>query len=138
MRRPSYVCDANLVIRLLRWDDKRLSPIAKEVFAKAAAGEFWLYFTSAGIAEIVWVLTSYYEQDRKAVAEILQAFLQRPGIRVENNGAVQEALLDLQSLSVDFLDAYQARLAVQRGFGVMSFDKDFKKWPELRWVFPED
>ncbi|WP_309400001.1 PIN domain-containing protein [Cerasicoccus maritimus] len=138
MSKPVFLCDANIVIRLLQWDHEKLSPIAKEVFAKAEAGDYLLYFTSGCIAEIVWVLTSYYEQDRKHVARILSEFLQRPGIRLEHAKATLAALDDLQTKSVDYLDAFQARFAIEKGYAVMSFDRDFKKWPELGWQLPEN
>jgi predicted nucleic-acid-binding protein len=136
MSKPVFICDANLVIRLLRWDHEKLSPLAKQVFQQAEEGTFLLYFTSSCIAEIIWVLTSHYEQDRREVAEILEAFLQRPGIRLEHPKATLAALADLQSKSVDYLDAFQARLALEKGYSVMSFDRDFKKWPDLNWKYP--
>jgi predicted nucleic acid-binding protein len=137
MSRPTFLCDANLVIRLFQWDHDKLSPIAKKVFQQAEDGVHTLYFTNACIAEIIWVLTSFYEQDKKEVARILGEFLQRPGLRVEQVKVVLAALNDLQTKSVDYLDAFQARLALEKGYSVMSFDQDFKKWPELNWESPK-
>ena len=83
----------------------------------------------------MWVLTSYYEQDRKEVAGVLETFLQRPGIRLEHPKVMLAALADLKTKTVDYLDAFQARLALQKGYAIMSFDRDFSKWPELNWEF---
>ena len=58
MSKPLYLCDANIAIRLLRFDHATHSPIAKKIFERAEAGEFTLYFTSGCVAEIVWVMTS--------------------------------------------------------------------------------
>jgi predicted nucleic-acid-binding protein len=136
MSTPIYLCDANMVIRLLQWDDVKLSPLAKSIFQKAQDGDYTLYFTASCIAEIIWVLTSYYEQDKKEVARILSEFLQRSGIRLEHSKATLAALEDLTRKSVDYLDAFQARLALDKGYSIMSFDQDFKKWPELNWKRP--
>ena len=137
MSKPLCLCDANIAIRLLRWDHKAHSPIAKKIFERAEVGEFTLYFTSGCIAEIIWVLTSYYALDRKEVAGVLIELFQRPGIRLEHPQVSLAALEDLKSKSVDYLDAFQARLALEKGYTVMSFDSDFKKWPELNWKRPE-
>lgn len=134
---PVYICDANVAIRFLRWDSETLSPIAKKIFKKAQSGDYTLYFTSSCVAEIVWVLTSFYEQDKTEVARILLEFLQRPGIRLEHSKVTLEALNDLTQKSVDYLDAFQARLSMEKNYAVMSFDKDFKKWPELHWSPPK-
>ena len=137
MSKPIYLCDANVVIRLLQWDHETLSPRAKSIFQKSQDGDYVLYFTASCVAEIIWVLTSYYEQDQREVASILFEFLQRPGIRLEHPKATAAALDDLKHKSVDYLDAFQARLALEKGYSVMSFDRDFKKWPELNWQPPK-
>jgi predicted nucleic acid-binding protein len=136
MSPPVYICDANIVIRFLQWDHEKLSPLAKEVFQKSQDGDHVLYFTASCVAEIIWVLTSYYEQNQREVARILFEFLQRPGIRLEHPKATLAALEDLGRKSVDYLDALQARLAIEKGYSVMSFDRDLKKWPELNWKMP--
>jgi len=136
MSKQLCLCDANIAIRLLRWDHETYSPIAKKIFERAEAGEFTLYFTSGCVAEIIWVLTSYYAQERKDVAVILSELFQRPGIRLEYPRVTLAALEDLKSKAVDYLDAFHARLALEKGHMVMSFDGDFKKWPELGWERP--
>ncbi len=137
MSKPLRVCDANIAIRLLRWDHDTCSPIARKLFERAESGEFTLYFTSGCVAEITWVLTSYYEQDRKEVAFVLMELFRRPGIRLEHPQVTLAALKDLTTKPVDFLDAFHARLALEKGHEVVSFDRDFKKWPELGWKRPE-
>ncbi|MFP4157680.1 MAG: PIN domain-containing protein [Opitutales bacterium] len=136
MSKPVYLCDANIVIRLLQWDHEKLSPLAKRIFQKAQDGDYVLLFNASCVAEIIWVLTSYYEQDPRELARILFEFFQRPGIRLEHSRATLAALDDLSRVSVDYLDAFQARLALEKGYSIMSFDKDFKKWPELNWKRP--
>lgn len=136
MSKQLCLCDANIVIRLLRWDHEVYSPIAKKIFERAETGEFTLYFTSSCVAEIIWVLTSYYAQERKDVAAILSDLLQRPGIRLEYPKLILAALEDLKSKAVDYLDAFHARFALEKGHTIMSFDSDFKKWPELNWKRP--
>jgi len=134
----TYLCDANVVLRLLRNDDPELSPLARKVFEAAAEGRLILWLTSAVVAEITWVLKSHYKFDASAIAKALLPLLQRPGIKLEHGEATFMALSDFGRLNVDYLDALQARLAQSKGFGVISFDQDFRKWPELEWVQPQE
>ena len=67
---------------------------------------------------------------------VLRLF-QRPGVRLEHSRVTLAALEDLKSKSVDYLDAFHARLSLEKEYTVMSFDSDFKKWPELGWKRPK-
>ena len=66
-----YLLDTNVLLRFLLDDHAELSQAAAGLLQQAADGKCLLILTDLGVAEAVWVLTSYYKLERQAVAESL-------------------------------------------------------------------
>jgi len=128
-----YVLDANVVIRFFLKDHKQHSAAAKRFFERAAQGEYQILLTHLCVAEVVWVLTGYYECERPLVARQLLDFLYMPGINVENSELIEKALDRYRQTNVDFLDCYIASVSRELDGSVASFDKDFKKFNDIDW-----
>ena len=65
--------DTNVLIRFLTRDHPTHSPRSRNLFARAAAGEFTLVLTDLALAETAWVLQSFYLLDRAEIAAIESA-----------------------------------------------------------------
>jgi predicted nucleic acid-binding protein len=87
------------------------------------------------VAEIVWVLSSFYRYDRSQIAETLISSLSADGIFAENPALLIQALQDMAEKNVDFADVYLAALARAQEENICSFDNDFEKL-NVRWVSP--
>lgn len=123
--------DANLILRYLLDDPEapRVEKLLKDERKK-------LILPDVVVAEVVWVLDSFYKWDRKKIAQFVTSLLHLETI--QSNEALLTAALDIfRDKKVDFVDAYLASLAHKGEIkGVYSFDKDFDKIPKVRRLEP--
>lgn len=120
--------DANVVLRCLIRDDERLFSLASGVMEMAERGEVRLHLSPLTVAEMVWVLDSFYEYPREQVAEVVSSFVRADGVAVEERDLIIEAIEDYSNLNVDFIDAYIAAKASLTKWPVVTFDRaHFKK-----------
>jgi len=121
--------DTSVIIRLLTGDDERKRRAAEKLFKDAAAGSLTLHLPPVTILETVWVLEKSYGVPRATVADIVEALLNSPGVRVERAPAWRAALRDYSSRNVKFADAALAHWALDEGLNaVYTFDeKDFRR-----------
>ncbi len=135
--KPAYVVDASVVIRMLRADHPQQSAQATALFKRAEAGEFTLEISDVTAAEIVWVLTSFYQVSRPDVAHALLKLLGNPGVVAANAPWLIQALESFRDINVDASDCFLAAFAVAQKRALISFDRDFRKFPGLQWRTPE-
>ncbi len=76
------------------------------------------------LAEVAYVLESFYEAPRAQVATTLRAVLAYPAIRVLDADLLQRAVEVYEIHRLDFADAYLVASAERTGIGVIaSFDR---------------
>ncbi len=120
--------DANVVLRYLIRDDEKLFSLASRVMEMAERGEVRLHLSPLTVAELVWVLDSFYDYPRNQVADVVSSFVKAGGVAVEERDLIIKALEDYSNLNVDFIDAYIAARAHAANWPVVTFDRDhFKK-----------
>ena len=129
-------CDTNVLVRLLTGDPPRQAQAATEALETAAGGRFTLVVPDLVLAELAYVLTSA-GMPASAAAEHLMRILDLPGVEVMDEVALRDAV-GLWALGrLDFADAYLAALARRvRGSGVLSFDRDLDRVPDVTRVDP--
>ncbi|MBI4828073.1 MAG: type II toxin-antitoxin system VapC family toxin [Nitrospinae bacterium] len=130
--------DTSVIIRLLTGDDERKRRTAEALFKDAAAGSLTLYLPPVTILETVWVLEKAYRAPRAKVAQIVEALINSPGVRVERAPAWRAALRDYALRNVKFADAALAHWALEEGLdAVYTFDeKDFKRIEGIKPLIP--
>jgi predicted nucleic acid-binding protein len=64
--------DANVILRFLLADDPGQSPKARTLFELAQAGRLTLFISHVTLAEVSWVLLSYYGFERSKRAQALR------------------------------------------------------------------
>ena len=85
------------------------------------------------LAEVAYVLESYYEVARPQVAETLHAILAFPAIRVVDGDLLQRAIEVYEVHGLDFADAYLVASAERTGVGVVaSFDRGIDRVGTVR------
>lgn len=127
--------DANVVLRFLTGDPPEMAAKALELMNRAEKGDIGLRISHLVVAEIVWVLSSFYRYAKSQIAETLISFLSTDGIYAENPALLIQALQDMAEKNVDFVDAYLAALARTQKESICSFDNDFERL-NVRWVTP--
>jgi len=124
---PTLV-DTNVFLRFFVRDVESFYQKAKELFEKAEKGVVKLETSDMVIAEIVWVLESYYGFTKAEIKEVINTILETKNVKVTNHSRVKEAV-NLYTLGkMDFIDAYNISYIREKGYRkVATFDvKHFK------------
>jgi predicted nucleic-acid-binding protein len=125
--------DTNVFLRWLLDDDKRKSEATTRLLKRAEKGEVEIWVPDLVIAEIAWVLRSFYKIRPHAVAEMIEPVVNAPMIDFENRDRLRQAVALYHAHQVDFTDCYIAAAAAERGLeSVVSYDRDFDRLPVKR------
>ena len=118
------VIDTNLLIRYLVNDDSRKAQIVDTLLKKAGKGDVQVLLPSIVIAELVWVLESFYRMETAEIAELVDSILNTPGLTVSDDSIVRSALKRYRTKGVDLVDAWIAAFAQEKGASeIHTFDK---------------
>ena len=131
-RAPLFV-DTNVFLRFLTNDVPEQAAAAEALFRRAATGEARLTTNSMVLAELVWVLESYYHLDRSNVRERVLAVAHMDGLDLPEIEIVTDAVFAYEASRVDFVDAYNACWMKQQKLSrVVTFDESH--FARLDWV----
>lgn len=116
--------DANIFIRYLNNDDPAKADRVEKLLDQAAAGEKQLLTTEMVIAEVVWVLESFYKLDNHTIGPMVKAILATPGLEVVNGALVGKATEHYMEKNIDFIDGYIAAVMERHKVSeIFSYDK---------------
>ncbi len=128
--------DTNIFIRYLTDDIPDKADRCEKIFQKAVDGEESLYTTDMVIAEIVWVLESYYELPGAEVQEKVEKILNTPNLTCPNKDMILTALVLYVKKNIDFIDAYNAVILRKEGTReVYSYDKHYDR---ISWLIRKE
>jgi predicted nucleic-acid-binding protein len=129
----SAFVDTNVLVRHLTGDPAEQA--ARATAFLAAADE--LLLADLVVAELVYVLESFYEQPRERVAELVRAVIGFPAVRVVDEPVLLRALEVYELDRLDFAEAYRAACAEATGVGrVVSFDRALDRLSSVERVEP--
>ncbi|HEV7241026.1 MAG TPA: PIN domain-containing protein [Thermoanaerobaculia bacterium] len=125
--------DTNILIRHLTGD-----PPAQAKRATAYLGaDHELILTDLVLAEMVYVLESFYETPRTDIARMARALLALPSIAVADQDLLLRAVEIYEVLRLDFAEAYLAALAELSGVNrVASFDRQIDRVQGIQRIEP--
>ena len=116
--------DANIFIRYLTNDDPAKADRVEKLLDQAAGGGKQLLTTEMVIAEVVWVLESFYKLDNRAIGPMVKAILATPGLEVINGALVEKAVEHYMGKNIDFIDGYIAAVMERHKVSeIFSYDK---------------
>ena len=129
----SAFVDTNILIRHLTGDPPRQAALATRFLADADE----LLLADLVVAEVVYVLESFYEVARARVAELVRAVLAFDRIRVVDEELLLRAVEVYEIDRLDFAEAYLVASAERSGVGaVASFDRSIDRVRTIRRVEP--
>jgi predicted nucleic acid-binding protein len=129
--------DANVLLRFLTGEPEGMAERSARLMQRAEAGEVRLVLSPLVVAEIVWVLKSFYGHSYVDIARVVVPLLSADGVEIDQREVMIQAIELARDKNVDFLDAVLALQAVRNGETVCTFDKtDFKRLP-APWISPE-
>jgi predicted nucleic-acid-binding protein len=118
------LADTNLFIRWIVRDDEKQTAAVDRVLSKVASGALQLHITAVTVAEIAWVLESFYVAPKKKIRDFILAILDTPGILLEEPELSREALILFAEKNIDFADAYYIAWTKASGLNeIYTFDK---------------
>jgi predicted nucleic acid-binding protein len=128
--------DANVLLRFLTGEPRDQAERARRLMERAEEGEVELYASELVLAEVIWVLSSFYRYSMAEIADVIVALVSAPGLRVEDRETTIRAVELSRDQNVDYIDAMLALQAAAHGEAVCTFDKsDFKRLP-VEWQSP--
>ncbi len=104
--RKRAIIDTNLLVRYLTEDDPLKANEVRRLLLKAGQGEVRLLIPSVVIAELVWVLQSFYKLERGEIVPLLNAILRTSGVEVSDKAIVSDAISIYGNEAIDFIDAW--------------------------------
>ena len=123
----------NVLIRYLTNDEPQKAKAVESLLNKASDGELRILIPSIVIAELVWVLESYYRMEAEGIAELVEAILSTPGVEVTDKGIIASALKLYRDNSIDLIDAWIISFVKERDIKtIYTFDK--KHYREIEGV----
>ncbi|NPV48456.1 MAG: hypothetical protein HPY69_16070 [Armatimonadetes bacterium] len=87
-----YAVDANVILRYVLDDDPKLAPRARRIMAVVEAGQVRVQCDPVNLAEVVWVLSSYYGLAPADIAAGLLPLVQAEGFVVPDKPRYLRAL----------------------------------------------
>jgi predicted nucleic-acid-binding protein len=133
------VLDTNLLVRYLTEDEPLKAEAVERLLNRAAKGEVRLVTPAVVVAELVWVLESYYKMAGAQIADLVDSLLQTSGLEVQDHRLIRRAVAAYRENKIDFVDAWIMAFARQRSVNLIySYDKKhFKTGPDLEVRQPE-
>ena len=124
--------DTNVLLRFLTGDPPDLAAQARALMEAVDRGEVTLVVDDLVVAELVWVLQSFYGRPAPAIARVVQELLSHEGLQAEDKAGLLTALSLFADKNVDFTDALLAVRMGRRGVReIYSFDRHFEHLPGL-------
>ena len=84
--------DTNIFLRFLTNDDPKKARCCEELFKKIIKDEEQLFTSELVIAEIIWVLESYYGLSKENVKEKIEKILNTKNLLCPNKDILYESL----------------------------------------------
>lgn len=131
-----YWVDANVLLRFLTGEPEPMAERARRLMRRAEQGEVRLILSPLVVAEMVWVLKSFYQRSYDEIARVLVPLFSADGVETEDREILIRALELARDKNVDFSDAVLSLQADRHGETVCTFDTtDFKRLPAV-WTLP--
>ena len=125
--------DTNVLIRHLTGDPPAQARRASAFLQRTEE----LFVPDLIVAEVVYVLESFYEVERQRVAELVRAIIGFPAIVVVDEPLLLRALEVYEVDRLDFAEAYLVASAEATGVeNIASFDREIDRVTTVRRIEP--
>lgn len=132
-----YLLDSNIFLRTLVKENQKDFLECFELLEKVKKAEIKAITAGVILAEVGWVLKSYYMLGRKDAAKKLAGIFKLSGLKIVDDYDWIEAIGMYEKFNVKFLDAVMATMpeSAAKKWTIVSYDEDFKKLP-VKWLTP--
>ena len=114
MKADAIFVDTNLFLRYLTNDVPAQAEAVEKLLRLAEQGKALLVTNGMVVAEIVWMLESYYELEQSDIQNKVLAILNTPGLEIPDSNLILKSIIWYAEKNVDFIDAYNAAWMEQK------------------------
>lgn len=118
--------DTNIILRFLVGDNKLQQEEASDIFKEAESDKRKILIKSIVVAEVCFVLESFYKKSKEEVANSMEIFLSQKWLKVED----RQPLLTMWQWyreNMHFVDSYLLACAKLGKSKILTFDKNLNK-----------
>ena len=117
-----YIADTNFILRYLLADNVESYKQTKIIFEEARIGKCQVEIEQSVFAEVIFVLSSFYEVPRQEIVRILKSLLSYKGIKMDSD--IYLSALDIYSQNnIHIVDSILAVKALSSDDELLTFDK---------------
>lgn len=134
MKADKYFIDSNIFLRTIVKESESQYLACRLVFEAIKKNKIKAVTCNLVLAEVVWVLQSYYHKTREQITEVVRAIINLRGLEIIRKQEYRATLDLYEKFTVKYIDAAIASIGeVQDGsWPVISYDKDFDKLGVIR------
>jgi predicted nucleic acid-binding protein len=132
----SYL-DANILVRFITNEPPEMAERCVPLFQKLENGEIELVTNCLVIAEVIWVLESFYRYSAPEIAPQIRVLIDAPHLHIDGKDVLREALSLYELKGVGFTDALVAARMQRKGISeIYSWDKHFDRFSHITRMEP--
>ena len=118
-----YCLDTNYLLRFLLKDNLKQADVVEKLLVRASEGKLICYVSVIVQMELVYVLSSFYNENVDKIKEIMESLYEMVFIEYENIDLMQRAFGIYGSSSISVQDAFLIALSLEDKMEFASFDK---------------
>jgi predicted nucleic-acid-binding protein len=127
--------DTNVLVRHLTGDPAEMAQRATRLLAISSPGD--LVLVDLVVAEVVYVLESFYKAPREQVAEAVRSIIGFDAITVVDQETLLRAIEIYEVDRIDFAEAYLVAVAESADLAqIVSFDRSIDRMGTVRRIEP--
>ncbi len=120
------ILDTNIILRYLIGDSETLHKKAVDIFKKAESGELKILIKVVVVAEVCFVLESFYKKSLDEIASTMEVLLSQKWIQVEDRKGLLGMWINYRNKR-HFVDSYLLSTARVNKYKILTFDKEIGK-----------
>lgn len=134
MSKKTKTIDSNLIIRFFAADDPQKADAVEKLLKKAKKDE--LELPDLIVAELVWVLVSFYKLEKEEIIEKLEGLLSLEKVKM-NRPLLKHTIEIYRNYSISYTDAYLIAYTLEAGVdSFYSYDQGLDKVEEIKRLEP--
>lgn len=123
----TQVLDTNILVRFLLKDHKTLSPQASALFKEAEKGKINFYADEIMVAEVIWLLDSFYKYSREEIINQLKEVICQPWIVNPRKELILATVELFGATNLSYIDCWLYAISQNLNFPLATFDRKLKK-----------
>lgn len=120
----TVLVDTNIILRFLLRDNEKLFLIANSIFSNAESGKTIIYIDELVIAETIWVLTSFYKQDKEEASRLLLKLIGSKWTMNPRKKLILNSLKLCISTNLSYVDCWIFGVSKADKLKLETFDRD--------------